>query len=84
MKRIRHIGDGKFEIDMEDGSIKECGKNISGMIRYTYFEDYTLPPNNWEVEYMTFFKDYHNKVFKDTQDNKFEKDENGYMVKKED
>jgi hypothetical protein len=83
MKKIRHIGNGEFEIDMEDGSIKECGKNMRGMIRYTYFEDYTLPSDNWEVEHITFLKDYHNKVFKDIQDNKFEKDENGYMIKKE-
>jgi hypothetical protein len=46
-KTIKHIGEGKFQVHMEDGEIKEAGSNLAGMIRYTYFEDYTLPEIGW-------------------------------------
>lgn len=39
---ITHIGEGEFQMNMESG-IKMCGPNLCGIIRYTYFEDYTLP-----------------------------------------
>ncbi len=62
---VRHIGDGKFEAVMPDGEIKSVGANISGMIRYTYFEDYTLPPIGWTVAREKLLNDYQEKVIPD-------------------
>jgi len=59
---IIHIGEGKFNVMMEDGSSKEAGPNIRGMIRYTYFEDYTIPPLDWAVKREIFLQDYQKKV----------------------
>lgn len=42
---VKHIGEGKFSVIMNDTQeVKEAGPNLCGMIRYTYFEDYSLPP----------------------------------------
>jgi hypothetical protein len=68
----RHIKDGKFEVTMEDGEIKNLGPNASGMIRYTYFEDYTIPPEGWEVSREKLMQDYHAKVVKDMEAGNFE------------
>jgi len=62
---IRHIVDGKFELVMPDGEIKSVGPNIAGMIRYTYFEDYTLPPIGWSVTREKLLNDYQEKVIPD-------------------
>jgi hypothetical protein len=68
---IKHIGEGKFEATIhETGEVKECGENIQGMIRYTYFEDYTLPPIGWEVTQKQLLEDYQPKVMKDIVDGK--------------
>ena len=40
---VIHVGDGKFVVELDDGVRKEAGKNLCGIIRYTYFEDYSLP-----------------------------------------
>jgi hypothetical protein len=37
---VTHLGEGRFEVKLESGEIKEAGQNLVGMIRYTYFEDY--------------------------------------------
>lgn len=62
---IEHIGDGKFNVIMEDGSVKEAGPNLRGMIRYVYFEDYTFPPLNWRVSRSKLLTDYQTKVLPD-------------------
>lgn len=61
---VKHIGDGRFEIETDEG-IKEAGPNLCGMIRYTYFEDYTLPPLGWSISRLELLKDYQPKVLKD-------------------
>lgn len=64
-KTIKHIGDGKFQVHMEDGEIKEAGSNLAGMIRYTYFEDYTLPEIGWEITWSKLMSDYMPKMQND-------------------
>ena len=46
---VTHLGEGKFQVKMENNEIKEAGINLCGMIRYTYFEDYSLPEIGWKV-----------------------------------
>lgn len=59
---LRHLGDGKFEALMDDWTTKPVGPSLCGMIRYTYFENYTLPPLDWVVTKQKLHADYHNKV----------------------
>lgn len=62
---IRHLGGGEFTATLRDGQAREVGPNVRGMIRYTYFEDFSLPPVGWEVTQERLLRDYHPKVFKD-------------------
>jgi hypothetical protein len=62
---IKHINEGKFEVILDDGTTKEAGPNICGMIRYTYFEDYALPPDGWSVTREKLLNDYQAKVIPD-------------------
>lgn len=62
---ITHLGDGKFEVKMGEDRIKEAGPNLCGMIRYTYFEDYTLPEIGWKVSRIQLMKDYLPKMQQD-------------------
>jgi len=62
---IRHKGNGEFEAIMCNGEIKEVGSNIRGMIRYTFFEDYKLPPINWGITQKELIETYQAKVMKD-------------------
>ena len=50
--------------------IKEVGPNIQGMIRYTFFEDFSLPPINWEVTQKELLETYQPKVMKDITEGK--------------
>ena len=59
---IKHIGEGKFECYLSDGSIKEAGANMCGIIRFTYFEDLTIPVIGWETTRLTLLKDYNSKI----------------------
>jgi hypothetical protein len=68
--KIKHLVGGTFEIELENGDIKEVGKNIIGMIRYTYFEDFKLPPINWEITRKQLIEDYQTKVMRDILDGK--------------
>jgi hypothetical protein len=63
-KLIKHIGDGKFNVHY-DGEVKEAGVNLAGIIRYTYFQDYTLPPIGWEVNWSDLMNDYLPKMQND-------------------
>lgn len=67
---ITHLGEGKFEAKFLNENSKECGPNICGMLRYTYFEDFTLPPVGWSVEREQLIKDYFPKLMKDIQEGK--------------
>lgn len=67
---VRHIGNGEFVAIMDDGQIKEVGSNIKGMIRYTFFEDFSYPPINWEVTQKDLLETYQPKVMKDIMDGK--------------
>jgi len=62
---IKHIGEGNFEVVTAEGETKTAGPNLCGMIRYTYFEDYTLPPIGWSVSREKLLNDYHDKVIPD-------------------
>tara|TARA_R110000772_G_scaffold20466_2_gene56712 strand:+ start:31810 stop:32037 length:228 start_codon:yes stop_codon:yes gene_type:complete len=70
----KHVGEGKFEVTLhETNEIKDAGSNLCGMIRYTYFEDYILPPIGWEVTSKKLIEDYHPKVFNDISNGKIQK-----------
>jgi hypothetical protein len=62
---VIHIGEGKFLVKLENGETKNAGSNLCGMIRYTYFEDYTLPIIGWSVTRKQLYKDYLPKIQKD-------------------
>ena len=68
---ITHLGEGKFSVKMED-EIREAGSNLCGMIRYTYFEDYTLPEIGWQVTKKQLIKDYFPKVQNDIVNGKID------------
>jgi hypothetical protein len=63
--KVKHIGNGIFEATLDSGEVKEVGSNLIGMIRYTYFEDFSLPPIGWEVTQKQLMEDYQPKVMKD-------------------
>ena len=65
-----HIGDGKFEVKLSNGDIKDSGPNMEGMIRYTYFENYEIPPIGWSINREQLIKDYFPKLMKDVQEGK--------------
>lgn len=65
-----HLGEGKFLVKMENGETKEAGSNLCGMIRYTYFEDYTLPEIGWSITRKQLYEDYLPKVQKDVLNGK--------------
>lgn len=67
---LRHIGGAKFEAVLDGGEVKEVGSSLLGMIRYTYFEDFSVPPVGWQVTQEQLLKDYHPKVMKDIQEGK--------------
>lgn len=70
---IKHIGEGKFIATINDtGEVKEAGPNVCGMIRYTYFEDFTLPPIGWTVTQKQLLMDYQPKVMNDLKEGKIE------------
>mgnify|MGYP003436567290 CR=1 FL=1 len=61
---IKHTGDGNFECHMDnDGRILVSGPNQNGMLRFTYFPDFTIPPVDWSVHSMQLLKDYHAKIY---------------------
>jgi hypothetical protein len=62
---IVHIGEGKFLVKLENGETKEAGKNLRGMIRYTYFENYSFPEIGWSVTRKQLYEDYIPKIQKD-------------------
>jgi hypothetical protein len=75
---VTHLGEGKFQVKMENGEIKEAGSNLCGMIRYTYFEDYTLPEIGWEVTRVKLMEDYLPKMQQDVLSGKLKPNEMNY------
>jgi hypothetical protein len=73
---IMHIGEGEFKVKTEGGEIKDAGPNLCGMIRYTYFEDFTLPDLGWQVTRRQLLLDYTPKVMKDLADGKIKPQQN--------
>lgn len=62
---VTHLGEGKFQVKMDNNEIKEAGPNLCGMIRYVYFEDFTLPEIGWKVTGKQLMEDYLPKVQND-------------------
>ena len=62
---VTHLGEGKFQVKMKNNEIKEAGSLLRGIIRYTYFEDYSLPKIGWKVTRSQLMKDYLPKMQKD-------------------
>lgn len=76
--RVTHLGEGKFQVIMENGEMKEAGSNLCGMIRYTYFEDYTLPEIGWQVTRKRLYDDYLPKVQQDVLNGKIKPNQINY------
>ena len=76
--QIIHIGDGKFQIITENNEIKEAGSNLCGIIRYTYFEDYTLPDIGWNTTRKKLMEDYLPKMQKDVLNGKLKTNQINY------
>lgn len=62
---ITHIGDGKFQVIMSSGEVLNAGPSLSGMVRYTFFEDYTIPHRGWSIHNYDLLTEYQNKISKD-------------------
>lgn len=61
---ITHTGEGKFQVELESGEIKDAGEDLRGLIRFVYFEDYTLPEIGWQVTRKQLMRDYLPKIGK--------------------
>lgn len=75
---IIHKGEGKFDCVFEGGEVKNAGPNLCGMIRYTYFEDYTIPPIGWNVKHSQLIIDYFPKATRDIIDGKLKPNQMNY------
>jgi hypothetical protein len=73
-----HIGEGKFQVKLENGEMKEAGQNLCGMIRYTYFEDYSLPEIGWKVTRKKLMEDYFPKMQQDVLSGKLKPNQINY------
>ena len=78
---IVHITDGNFVARLADGTVKRIGSSMSGMLRYTYFEDYTIPPKDWTVTNTKFREDYWAKIHRAVSEGKVYKDVEDGMLK---
>ncbi len=67
---LQHKGNGEFDAIMDNGEIKVAGSNIIGMVRYTFFDDFSIPPINWKVTRKELLEAYEPKVMKDIIDGK--------------
>ena len=75
---IIHLGEGKFKVKMENDEIKEVGSSLCGMIRYTYFEDYTLPEIGWRITRKQLMGDYLPKMRQDVLSGKLKPNQMNY------
>lgn len=44
-----HVGNGRFTCKLDNGELLVAGPSLRGMIRFTYFEDYSFPEIGWSV-----------------------------------
>lgn len=72
-----HHEDGPA-IEYADGTIRNLGPNTRGMIRYTYFEDYTIPPISWTATNNQLLTDYFPKASKDSIEGKLKPNQMNY------
>lgn len=75
---ITHLGEGKFQIKMENDEIKGVGPGLCGIIRYTYFEDYTLPEIGWQITRKQLMIDYIPKMQQDVLNGKLKPNQMNY------
>ncbi len=75
---ITHLGEGKFQVKMEKDEIKGVGPGLCGIIRYTYFEDYTLPEIGWQVTRKQLMIDYIPKMQQDVLNGKLKPNQMNY------
>ena len=75
---VTHLGEGKFQVKMENNEIKYAGSSLCGMIRYTYFEDYTLPEFGWQVTRKQLMEDYLPKMQQDVLSGKLKPNQINY------
>lgn len=74
---ITYIGDYKFNVTLDDGRILEAGKNLRGMIKYTYFEDTDeFPEIGWSVTQSQLHSDYFPKAQRDILSGKLKPTQN--------
>lgn len=59
---LKHIGKGKFEALLSNGTTDEVNNGISGLIVFIYFENEPLPPIGWVVTREKAHIDYMNKI----------------------
>lgn len=63
---ITYIGGGKFNVTLDSGRILEAGKNLKGMIKYTYYEDTDKYPEiGWSITQKQLHMDYFPKAQRD-------------------
>ena len=68
---ITYMGNGNFNVTLDDGRILGAGQNLRGMIKYTYFEDTDeYPEIGWSVTQKQLHLDYFPKAQKDIQSGK--------------
>jgi hypothetical protein len=65
-----HLGNGVFECELPNGEKRNGGDNMTGMIRFTYFEDYSMPPIGWSISREQLLKDYGQKMLQSISDGK--------------
>lgn len=75
---VTHLGEGKFQVKTKNNEIKEAGPNLCGIIRYTYFEDYTIPEIGWQVTRKQLMKDYSPKMEKNILSGKLKINKTNY------
>ena len=59
---ITHKGNFEFDILFPDGRLIDCGKNLIGMIGYTYFNEGQIPEIGWKITKKQLIEDYFPKM----------------------
>lgn len=74
---FEHVGEGKFKCIKSNGDKYDVGSNIVGMIRYSFFEDFTLPEIGWRVTQRRLTEVHLSKMVNDLKSGKIKKDKDG-------
>lgn len=67
---ITHVGDLKFEAELPNGELKECGDNLLNILKYTYFDNIEHPPIGWSTTREQLMKDYLPKLISEILNSK--------------